>query len=181
MFTKEVIFLAPGANNRVPALVSGAVDGAIISTEERYAARDQGMKEIMFLGKEVKNSWGTVVTSDSFIQQQPGLLTRVMKALLKALRVVRQDRQGTIAAVAKFSGLTEPLTARMYDDLIGTFTVNGTVDEETQKNDLEVVRRVAKVTRHVPIERAYDFSFAHKADQELRQTGWKPRLKTRNE
>jgi len=171
---KSVIFLAPGANNRVPALVSGAVDGAIISTEERYAAREQGMKEIMFLGKEVKNSWGTVATSDSFIQEQPRLLTRVMKAVLKALQVVRHDRQGTISAVAKFSGLADPLTARMYDDLIGTFTVNGTVDEETQKNDLEVVRQVAKVAKQIPIEQAYNFSFAHQADEELRQSGWKP-------
>jgi len=41
------------------------------------------------------------------------------------------------------------------------------VDEETQKNDLDIVREVLKVTKEVPIERAYDFSFAKKADSEL--------------
>ena len=171
---KDVVFLAPGANNRVAALVSGAVDGAILSTEERYAARAHGMKEMMFLGKEVKNSWGTVATSDSFIREQPQLLTGVMKALLKALSVLRHDRTGTIAAVAKFSGLEEPLATRMYDDLIGTFTANGTVDEETQENDLDVVRQVAKVTKPVPIGQAYDFSFAHKAGENLNQNGRRP-------
>jgi hypothetical protein len=34
--------------------------------------------------------------------------------------------------------------------------------EETQKNDLDIVREVLKVTKEVPIERAYDFSFAKK-------------------
>jgi hypothetical protein len=34
------------------------------------------------------------------------------------------------------------------------------VDEETQKNDLDIVRLVAKVKKEVPIERAYNFSFA---------------------
>ena len=48
------------------------------------------------------------------------------------------------------------------------------VDEETQKNDLDIVREVLKVTNEVPIERAYDFSFAKKADSELTQASWKP-------
>jgi len=31
-------------------------------------------------------------------------------------------------------------------------------------------------TKEVPIERAYDFSFAKKADSELTQAGWKPQI-----
>ena len=33
---------------------------------------------------------------------------------------------------------------------------------------------VLNVTKEVPIGRAYDFSFAKKADGELTQAGWKP-------
>jgi hypothetical protein len=40
--------------------------------------------------------------------------------------------------------------------------------------DLDIVRESSKVTKEVPIERAYDFSFAKKADSELTQAGWKP-------
>ena len=64
--------------------------------------------------------------------------------------------------------------ARTYDGMIGTFTTNGVVDEETQKNNLDIVREVLKVTKEVRIERTYDFSFAKKADSELTQAGWKP-------
>jgi hypothetical protein len=42
--------------------------------------------------------------------------------------------------------------------MIGTFTTNGTVDEETQRNDLDIVREVLKSTKEAPIERADDFS-----------------------
>ncbi len=62
----------------------------------------------------------------------------------------------------------------MYDDLIGTFTTNGTVDRETQRNDLDLVRQIVKGAKEVPIERAYDFSFAHRADEQLAQAGWRP-------
>jgi len=36
---------------------------------------------------------------------------------------------------------------------------------------ISTIREVLKVTKEVPIERAYDFSFAKKADSELRQAG----------
>jgi len=62
----------------------------------------------------------------------------------------------------------------MYDDLIGTFTRNGTVDEETQTNDLAIIRQIADVSGFIPIGRGYDFSFAYEADQLLNQAGWHP-------
>jgi ABC-type nitrate/sulfonate/bicarbonate transport system substrate-binding protein len=172
--SKDVVFVDPGPVNRLPALLSGAVDAAILSPEERYAALDQGMKELMFMGKEVKNSWGTFATSDRFIKEQPKLMTGFARAVLKGMRVARQDREGTIATAIKFTELDKTLSTRMYDDLIKTFTAGGHVDEETQRNDLAIVRQVAEVNEVVPIQRAYDFSFARQAEQQLNKMGWKP-------
>jgi hypothetical protein len=61
----------------------------------------------------------------------------------------------------------------MYDDIIKTFTSNGVVDEETQRNDLAVVKDVAQVTTDIPIQKTYDVSFAHQAEQQLNKAGWK--------
>jgi hypothetical protein len=97
-----------------------------------------------------------------------------MRAALKSLRLVKQNREVAVDAIVKFSELKRELAERTYDDVIGTFTSNGVVDEETQKNDLDIVRMVAKVTKEVPITRAYDFSFAARADKELTQAGWRP-------
>ena len=174
MDSKDVVLIDPGPVNRVPSLLSGAVDAAIVSPEERYATLDQGMKDLMFIGKEVKNSWGTFATSDQFIKEQPKLMAGFARAVLKGLSIVRQDREGTIASVAKFSELDKSLATRMYDDLIGTFTKGGYVDEETQRNDLAIVKLVAEVNEVVPPQRAYDFSFVRQAEQQLNKQGWKP-------
>ena len=171
---KDLTFLALPPGQRLAALHAGAVDAGLLSSEERFAALDQGMKEILYLGKEVKNSWGTVATNDQFIKAKPNLMHGFMRALLKALRLVKQNREVAMDAMMKFSELNRELAARTYDGMIGTFTTSGVVDEETQKNDLDIVREVLKVTKEVPIERAYDFSFAKKADGELTQAGWKP-------
>ncbi len=171
---KELTFLALPPGQRLAALQTGVVDAGLLSSEERFAALDQGMKEILYLGKEVKNSWGTVATNDQFIKTKPKVMHGFMRALLKALRLVKQNREAALEAMMKFSELDRNLAARTYDAMIGTFTTNGIVDEETQRNDLDIVREVLKATKEVPIERAYDFSLAKKADSELTQAGWKP-------
>ena len=171
---KEIILIDPGPLNRLPSLMSGAADAAIVSAEERYQAVEQGMKDFMYLGKELKNSWGTIATSDRYIKEQPKLMLGFSRAIIKALRYFRQDRESAIAAAIKFTEADRSLVSRMYDDMVKSFTAAGHVDEETQRNDLAIVKLVAEVNEVVPINKAYDFSFARQAEAQLNKQGWKP-------
>ena len=171
---KDVTYISAGANNQLTALMSGVADAAIVNADMRYIGLDNGMKELFYFGNEVKNSWGALATSDRLIKEKPKLVAGFIKATLKALRLIRQDREGTIAASVKFSGINRAQATRVYDDLIGSFTRNGAVDEETQKNDLLITRQVAGVTDNIPNARAFDFSFALEADQQLNGAGWRP-------
>ena len=171
---KDPIYLDTGSGNQLPALLAGAMDAAVLSVEQRYVGLDKGMKEMFFFGNEVKNSWGTLATTDKLIKENPKMVAGFVRATIKALRSVRQDKEGTIAALLKFSGVSREQATRVYDDLIGTFTRNGFVDEETQKNDLNIIREVVNANETIPTARAYDFSFAQEADQQLNKAGWKP-------
>lgn len=171
---KDVFYLDPGSGNQLTSLLTGVADAAVLSAEQRYAGLDAGMHELFYYGNEVKNSWGILATSDRIIKERPKLVADFVRATLKGIRRFRQDRDGSIAAIVKFSGVDRGLATRVYDDLIGTFTSNGAVDDETQRNDLAIVRQVAGVNETIPIARAYDFSFALDADQQLNRTGWRP-------
>lgn len=171
---KDVSFITAPTSNRLMVLTSGIAEASILASDERYAAVNQGMKEILYFGNEVKNSWGTVATSDRFIKEQPKLMAGFMRAVLKAVRFVRKDREATINAAVKFTGMQKAMAGRMYDDLINTFTSNGSVDEETQRNDLAIVAQIAGVNEPIAPARGYDFSFAMEADQFLNKSGWKP-------
>ncbi len=171
---KDVVYLDPGQGNQLSALLAGAMDAAVLSGEQRYVGIDKGMKEMFFFGNEVKNSWGTLATTDKLIKEQPKTVAAFIRATIKALRYVRLDREGTIAALVKFSGVSRQQATRVYDDLIGTFTRNGAVDEETQRNDLNIIRQVVSANEAVPPAKAYDFSFALEAEQQLNRIKWKP-------
>jgi NitT/TauT family transport system substrate-binding protein len=171
---KDVTYIAVETGTQLPALLGGGFDAAVLSVEQRYVALDKGMREMFFMGNEVKNSWGTLATTDKLIKENPKLVGGFVRATLKALRYIRQDKEGTVAALLKFSGVSRQQATRLYDDLIGTFTRNGAVDEETQKNDLNIIRQVTGSNETLPNARAYDFSFALEADQQLNKIGWKP-------
>jgi ABC-type nitrate/sulfonate/bicarbonate transport system substrate-binding protein len=171
---KDVNYLDVGQGNQLTALLGGGFDAAVLSVEQRYVALDKGMHEMFFMGNEVKNSWGTLATTDKLIKENPKIVAGFVRATLKALRYVRQDKEGTVAALLKFSGVSRAQASRLYDDLIGTFTRNGAVDDETQRNDLNIIRQVTNSNETLPNARAYDFSFALEADQQLTKAGWKP-------
>ena len=171
---KDVNYLDVGQGNQLTALLGGGFDAAVLSVEQRYVALDKGMHEMFFMGNEVKNSWGTLATTDKLIKENPKMVTGFVRATLKALRYIRQDKEGTVSALLKFSGVSRQQATRLYDDLIGTFTRNGAVDDETQKNDLNIIRQVTSSNETMSNARAYDFSFALEADQQLNKAGWKP-------
>ncbi len=171
---KDVTYLDVGQGNQLAALLGGGFDAAVLSVEQRYVAMDKGMREMFFMGNEVKNSWGTLATTDKLIKENPKMVGGFVRATIKALRYLRQDKEGTISAMVKFSGVSRQQSTRVYDDIIGTFTRSGVVDDETQRNDLAIIRQVVSGNETVANNKAYDFSFAVDADQQLNKTGWKP-------
>ena len=171
---KDVTYLDVGQGNQLAALLGGGFDAAILSVEQRYVALDKGMREMFFMGNEVKNSWGMLATTDKLIKENPKMVGGFVRATIKALRYLRQEKEGAISAMLKFSGVSRQQATRVYDDIIGTFTRNGVVDDETQRNDLNIIRQVTNTNETMPNAKAYDFSFAQEADQRLNKAGWRP-------
>ena len=138
---KDPLYLDVGQGNQLTALLAGTMDAAVLSVEQRYVGLDKGMREMFFFGNEVKNSWGTLATTDKLIKENPKMISSFVRAALKSLRYMRQDKEGTVAAMMKFAGVSQQQATRVYEDLIGTFTRNGAVDDEAQKNDLDIIRK----------------------------------------
>lgn len=142
------------ARGNIPAKVVLAVNDRVhqwILTRPNIAS----VKDLK--GKQIATT-GVASASEKFMKEQPNVIAGFNRATLKALRLIKRDRDGTIAAFVKFSGLPSATVTRLYDDLIGTFTANGAVDEETQKNDLAVIRQVLDTKEALAPARAFDFS-----------------------
>ena len=171
---RDFVFLDPGAGNHLAALLSGSVDAAILGAEQRYTALAAGMREQFFLGREVKNSWGTLATSERIIQEDARQVHGVLKGAIKALRLMRQSRDVTVGAMQKFARVDAAYAARAYDDLISTFNLDGTVDETAQRSDLAVIREITRSESAMTISQGYDFSIVRAVNRELDAARWRP-------
>ncbi len=102
--SRDVAYIYQSGGTQLGALLSGSVDAIILGVQPRYMGVNAGMRELFSFGNEVKNSWGTLATSDRFIKE-PKQVAGFMRAAVKALRFIRQERNATIAANVKFSGV----------------------------------------------------------------------------
>lgn len=71
----------------------------------------------------------------------------------------------------KFARVDTAYAQRAYDDLISTFTADGTVDEESQRSDLAVIREITRAPELMSISQAYHFSIVRAANRELSEAG----------
>src|SRR5262249_61922431 len=89
---RDVAYIHQSGGTLLAALLSGSVDAIILGVQPRYIGVNAGMRELIFFGNEVKNSWGTLATSDGFIREQPKQGAGFMRARLKAVRCIRRRR-----------------------------------------------------------------------------------------
>ena len=64
--------------------------------------------------------------------------------------------------------------SRVYDDSMKTIARDGAIPERLQRIVIERSKRFTGVTRDIPPEEIFDFSFLRKAQAEVSQSGWKP-------
>src|ERR1041384_6505752 len=87
---KDVTYIAVETGTQLPALLGGGFDAAVLSVEQRYVALDKGMREMFFMGNEVKNSWGTLATTDKLIKENPKMVASVARGTFKTRRSIPQ-------------------------------------------------------------------------------------------
>lgn len=68
---KDVTYLDVGQGNQLAALLGGGFDAAMLSVEQRYVALDKGMREMFFMGNEVKIPGGRLPRPTSSSKKIP--------------------------------------------------------------------------------------------------------------
>jgi ABC-type nitrate/sulfonate/bicarbonate transport system substrate-binding protein len=173
---RDVIILATGVDsNRYAALISGAVDAVLLSTPYNFVAEEAGFRELVSF---IKHDWvelqGCIVAREALIKSNPALVEHFTAATLKGLIAARENRAGTIPAIARLMKVKPDLAAKIYDLTLPAMTVDGTLNEPLQKKAMEHLPKRMDFKDAARLDRIYDFSFVDKARSDLAARGWKP-------
>jgi ABC-type nitrate/sulfonate/bicarbonate transport system substrate-binding protein len=174
---KDVVILGLGTQaNRFAALMTGAVDAAMLSTPEIFMAEDAGFREIIDFSKtDLVEVQGSIVTSDEIIKLDPPLVRKFTRGTLKGFLYMRDIPSGSVSILAKFMKVPEAIAERDYRSARPSMTADGTIDQSLQKKALEhIVRRVG-LKESPSVGTIFDYSLLQNIRAELKTEGWSPK------
>ena len=153
--------------NRLAALLSGAVDAAVLTHPETIIARRQGFNELIFFGDHIDFVSAGVVATEKNISQRPDFVRRFIRGALKTFYWIKSNEKEVVARLAKATKSSEADGLELYRTGLKLFSQDGTIPRTLQERMISLQRKVLQVEKEVPPESVYDFSFVRTGNKEL--------------
>src|SRR5262245_51109588 len=174
--TRDVTILGLGVqSNLYTALSTGNIDASVFVIPWNFTAGDAGFFELVsFTNHDTVQFQGSTVVRDELTRTDPQVVEKFVRATFKGLLYSRANRSGTSAILARNLKVDERTAAKIYDIGKSAMTVDGSVNEPTQKKALDFVARIQGLKDSGPVEKFFDFSLARKVSEQLETQHWKP-------
>ncbi len=146
---------------RMQALISGAVEAVCLAPPHDFMLRKMGYNALVG-PPEVGLPSAGMLTSDRLIKENPQVVRRTLKALLRAHQQILENRQDAIQTLIKWLPQPIDVAEHSYDAELKILNRDGTMtDAEIEA----IIERVGEKKR--PLDEVRDFSFARAAFKEL--------------
>ena len=146
---------------RMQALIGGAVDLISVAAPHDLMLRKMGYNAIAGPPETGLPSAG-MLTADRLIKENPQLIRRTLKALLRSHKYILSNRQDTIQTLIKWLPQPVDVAEHSYDIELKTLSPDGILtDSEIEA----IIARIGEKKR--PLDDVRDFSFARDAMREL--------------
>lgn len=170
---EQVTFLGLGPSYvTYVALKAGTIDATLLQIPLNFTALDDGFRKLAYAGDTFRSVQGGLVTTKAIISQRPDVVTKAVRATLRAIRLIRNDWRFGIEFIRgphlDMEGDRNRFAERVYDAIRPLFLESGAVDEELQREMIADAAQRIKPTPVMPAERVFDFSFARKVSETLR-------------
>ena len=154
------------------ALRAGTIDATMLQIPQNFIAVDEGFRKIAAGADVYRAVQGGLTTTKAVINDKPELVTKVIRATQKALRLFRNDKKYGIEFIrGPFLDMgkdRDKYAERVYEAAVGYLSSSGTVDEKLQREMIATAAQRTKLAQPPPPERVFDFSFAQKVGETLK-------------
>ena len=146
---------------RAQALASGSVQAVSVSPPYDLMLQQMGYK-VLAGPPEVGMPASGLFTSDRLLKENPQMVKRTLRSVIKANRFILDNRQETIAVMLKWLPQTADVAARSYDLELKTITPDGQMTDAEMDS---LIERLGEKKR--PLDEVRDFSPVRQAIKEL--------------
>jgi NitT/TauT family transport system substrate-binding protein len=170
---RELKIITLGAERaRFAALREGLVEVAVLSPPADSELNKLGFNVLARAYELFKLPFTGLGANMKKLKEKPDEVKRMVKALLRANRFVRQNRDGTIQTMMDWIKIDRESATATYDSTWKIFSEDGTIPEAGLKLVIDQGREAMKLERPVAVSEVADPTILREAQKEL---GIKPR------
>jgi NitT/TauT family transport system substrate-binding protein len=126
---RDVIYRIVDTGTRIAAMLSGSLDCAMMDYGEAFRAKKMGLKLLINAADFHGLLAGGLGVNSGKLRDQPDQVRRVIKAMLQALRYLRENPEGTQQVMMSWLKLDHEMAADIYQMAINNYTRNGMVED----------------------------------------------------
>jgi NitT/TauT family transport system substrate-binding protein len=165
---KEMKILALGADSaRFSALKEGIVDVIVISPPADTEGRKLGFQVLARSWELFKFPFIGLGTNVKKLNEKPDEVKRVIKAVIRANRYIRTNREGSIQALMDWGRRDKENAANAYDTVLKVFNNDGSIPEDGMASVIEQAAKEMKATKQFTIADIADLGPLREAQREL--------------
>jgi NitT/TauT family transport system substrate-binding protein len=165
---KDLKFIALGPDRaRLAALKEGLVDVAVIAPPADALGRQMGFHVLRRAYEVFSFPFIGVGANLKTIEGKPEEAKKVIKALLRANRFIREDKEGAVRVLMEWGKVERDHATASYDSTVKVFSPDGNVHPDGLRMVVDQAKAELKVTREVPLKEIVDFAALRAAQREL--------------
>jgi ABC-type nitrate/sulfonate/bicarbonate transport system substrate-binding protein len=156
---KDVKIIVTGESpTRLAALRAGSIDATPIDVAFAVKAEDEGFRRLVYLGDLIELPLSGLAVMEQKLQTQREQVRRVVRASVRGLRFMKQNRAETVQMLSDYLRITPSQSARAYDAAINSFTDDGIISDKGVLLDVQLTKERLKLTKDIPLSQLVDWS-----------------------
>lgn len=165
---KDLKFIALGPDRaRLAGLKEGLVDVAVIAPPGDAMGRQMGFNVLLRAYEVFSFPFIGVGANLKTIKEKPEQVKKVVKAMVRANRFIREDREGAVRILMDWGKVERDHALASYDSTWKVFSPDGNIPQEGLRMVIEQAKAELKVAREVPVNEIVDLTPLRAAQKEL--------------
>jgi NitT/TauT family transport system substrate-binding protein len=157
-----------GEDVRFQALETGIVHAALLGSQGVIQGEKAGLKVIV-PGADVIDSlaFSGLATSAKKVKENPEQVRRMLRATLKGLRYVWENKNGTVDVIESWLKLDRKVASMTYDLALKSYSRNGEVDDRGILLTVDMINAREKIEKKFNVSDLVDYTQLREARKNL--------------
>jgi NitT/TauT family transport system substrate-binding protein len=157
-----------GEDVRLQALESGIIQAALLGSQGVIQGERAGLKMIVSAADVIDSlAFSGLATSVKKIKENPDQVRRALRATLKGLRYVWENKSGTVEVIENWLKLDKKIASLTYDLALKSYSRNGEVDDRGIQLTVDMINAREKIEKKINVSDLVDYTQLREARKNL--------------